>query len=189
MDIHKTLRQIANLQKLVHDTDIKVRQYLADRNRHPHPLHGELIERIRKYERQVSRCLRANRNAEVAMRMDNLMYSAMVHEQVWKRLFENASRAGMHESEAARVATVRQQAGSTHAAMSAAERRLIDKIYHISKKKWEQYGIEAAETREDLARRLLPEYQKMRREIPEGGKLGAVYDRHTHQVKLRVKKR
>ena len=187
METSEVISTIEQYQKKVHDTDIKVRQFLSDRKRYPHPLHEELIERIRQYERSVDRFLRANRNAEIELKMDNLLYSAMVHEKAWKRLFENAAHVGNHEIEAARAAAAQERTDDAQPALSTQEQRLIDKIYHIAKSKWDQYGIESAESKTELASRLIPEYQKIKEKIRTGKKLGVVYDKRSHRVKFKVK--
>jgi hypothetical protein len=65
--------------------DNRVRQYLSDRENHPHPFPEDLINEIRRYESEIHRLP----NTEVQIRLDSLMYSLLVHEQIWKRLFED----------------------------------------------------------------------------------------------------
>ena len=65
--------------------DNKVRQYLSDRQNHAHPFPEDLINEIRRYESEIHRLP----NSEVQLRLDSLMYSLLVHEQIWKRLFED----------------------------------------------------------------------------------------------------
>jgi len=65
--------------------DNRVRQYLSDRENHPHPFPEDLINEIRRYESEIHRLP----NTEVQLRLDSLMYSLLVHEQIWKRLFED----------------------------------------------------------------------------------------------------
>ena len=65
--------------------DNKVRQYLSDRENHPHPFPEDLINEIRRYESEIYRLP----NSEVQLRLDSLMYSLLVHEQIWNRLFED----------------------------------------------------------------------------------------------------
>ena len=65
--------------------DNKVRQYLSDRQNHAHPFPEDLIYEIRRYESEIHRLP----NSEVQLRLDSLMYSLLVHEQIWKRLFED----------------------------------------------------------------------------------------------------
>jgi len=49
-------------------------------------------------------------------------------------------------------------------------------------------GIEEIESREALAKRLLPEYQSARKSLKEGERISVVYDPESRRVKLTVKK-
>ncbi len=82
------------IQKLMHFKDQiivmdnKVRQYLSDRENHPHPFPEDLINEIRRYESEIHRLP----NTEVQLWLDNLMYSLLVHERIWQRLFEDDAK-------------------------------------------------------------------------------------------------
>lgn len=75
--------------------DNRVRQYLSDRKNETHPFPEDLINEIRRYESEVH----SLPNSEVQMRLDSLMYSLLVHEQIWQRLFEEEAQKEDEENE------------------------------------------------------------------------------------------
>ena len=79
------------IQKLIYYKDEinemhnKVTEYLSDRENRPHPFPEDLINEIRSFETVAHKVI----NSEVQLRLDSLMYSLLVHERIWKRLFED----------------------------------------------------------------------------------------------------
>jgi hypothetical protein len=88
-DYDAIIQELIDFKHQIVVMDNKVRQYLSDRENHLHPFPEDLINEIRRYESKIHRLP----NAEVQSRLDNLMYSLLVHEQIWKRLFEEDAKA------------------------------------------------------------------------------------------------
>jgi len=84
LDYDTVIQKLMYFKDQIVVMDNKVRQYLSDRENHPHPFPEDLINEIRRYESEIHRLP----NTEVQLRLDSLMYSLLVHEQIWKRLFE-----------------------------------------------------------------------------------------------------
>jgi hypothetical protein len=87
-DYDTVIRKLIDYKDQVIVMDNKVRQYLSDKENHLHPFPEDLINEIRRYESEIHRL----RNSEIQLRLDGLMYSLLVHEQIWKRLFEDDAK-------------------------------------------------------------------------------------------------
>ena len=179
------IRQIMAFQQQIRDTDTKVRQYLADRKKYPHPRQEELIQEIRRFEPKADLFLRAHRSTEVEMRLDGLLHSLVINEKVWKRQFEQAAHIDPAVMQAPNpVANHKPVESASNAPLATG--KLFDRLYAVSKKKWDQHGIAAPESKEQLAARLVPEYNKLRPQLQEGKKLSVVFDKKLQKVRLRV---
>lgn len=91
----KVIQKLIDYKNEIIVMDNRVRQYLADRKNEPHPFPEDLINEIRRYESEVH----SLPNSEVQLRLDSLMYSLLVHEQIWKRLFEDDANEDDEENE------------------------------------------------------------------------------------------
>ena len=180
------INRIIEFQQEIRDTDLRLRRYLSDRRENPHPRQEELIQQIRNFEPQVDRFLRANRNSEIEMRLDSLLHSLMVNERIWNRQFEEASHVDPTiKGEAPAPAADTTPAPQTRPLPPAA-RKLFGKLYEISSRQWDRQGIDARESKQDLARRLIPEYKQIRPLLGKGKKLSVVYDRRTQRIHLKA---
>ena len=65
---------------------------------------------------------------------------------------------------------------------------LVDKIFAYAQKKWTESGVVGAESKQQLAERLLPEYNAARKNLKKGEKISVTYDAGSNQVKIAVKK-
>jgi hypothetical protein len=83
-DPRSIIEQIKDYKRRIDVVDTRLRKYVQDRTKYPHPDHEKLIEEIRKYENRVYRI----RNSEVQMRLEGLMHSLMVHERIWRKLLD-----------------------------------------------------------------------------------------------------
>ncbi|RJQ53967.1 MAG: hypothetical protein C4530_17360 [Desulfobacteraceae bacterium] len=181
IDAQTTIQALKTYKAQITEMDRKVQLFLSDRQRHPYPKYQELIDEIRRFENGVYRIKFGFQNTEVHMRLDSLMHSLLVYEQAWKRLFER----DLENYQKGRSPSL----DSAPPEPPAEERHpLIDKVYAFARKKWAESGIEEIESREALAKRLLPEYQSARKSLKEGERISVVYDPGSRRVKLTVKK-
>lgn len=83
------INTLQNYKKKIIDMDCKVHLYLSDRQRYPYPGHVELINEIRAFESQLYGKRFGFANTEIELRLDGLLYSLLIFERHWKRLFED----------------------------------------------------------------------------------------------------
>ena len=79
------IQKLIYYKEQINEMHHKVTEYLSDRENHLHPFPEDLINEIRSYETEAHKVL----NSEVQLRLDSLMYSLLVHERIWKQLFED----------------------------------------------------------------------------------------------------
>ncbi len=78
------IKQLTELKHEIKRMDLKVHEFISDREKHRHPYPEGLADKIRKYERQIYR----SPSNEVKLHLDNLLNSLLTYENSWKRLFE-----------------------------------------------------------------------------------------------------
>ncbi len=76
--------QIGSLKSEILQMDDKIRDYVADREKNPHPFPEDLVSKIRDFERTAFR----TKNNEIQLRLDGLMNTLLVHNQYWIRSLE-----------------------------------------------------------------------------------------------------
>ncbi|NVL89769.1 MAG: hypothetical protein HWN69_02065 [Desulfobacterales bacterium] len=168
-DEDRIIQKLMDYQSQIREMDYSVKQYLSDRENNPHPLYEDLINEIRRFENEAHKI----RNTEIELRLDSLMYSLLVHEQDWKRWFdEDAAAPRKEHSESAG----RQDEKKANI--------LVDKVYAIAEKKWAEMGVTNTESKEDLAERICPIYMKA---LQEGQEVGFVYNKKTHRIQIKIK--
>ncbi len=82
-DPKEIIQNLVQYKKKISLMDLRVREFLSNREKHRHPNHEGLINEIRKYEKQIYRLS----NTEIQLHLDNLMSFLLTHEQSWKQLF------------------------------------------------------------------------------------------------------
>ncbi len=90
----ETAEIVDQLKEFTHEIkrmDMRVREFLSDREKYRNPNQEALIEKIRRYEKQVYR----NSNNEIQLHLDNLLSSLLTYEQSWKQMYQaDAQRRG-----------------------------------------------------------------------------------------------
>ena len=83
-DHDEIIQRLIYYQGQINEMHNKVTEYLSDRKNHAHPFPEDLINEIRDFETEAHKVI----NSEVQLRLESLLYSLLVHERIWKRLFE-----------------------------------------------------------------------------------------------------
>ena len=89
------IAKLKNYKKKISQTDYNVRLYVSDKKKYPHPNHEDLISEIKRFENQIYMV----RDTEVQLRLDSLMHSLLIHQQIWTRLFEQGLPGAKREDE------------------------------------------------------------------------------------------
>jgi len=185
LDSQTVIQAIKTYKNRVYEMDRRVKLFLSDRKRNRYPTHEELITEIRRFENRVHNVNYGFANTEVHMRLDGLMNSLYVNEQIWKRMFQQDSDA----YQKARAAPAESApAHAEEAEKGEQSNSLVDKVFAFARKKWAESGINGVESKEELGRRLLPEVRAARRKLKKGEKISVVYDADSRQVQIAVKK-
>lgn len=183
LDAQTVIQALKTYKNQIVEMDRKVQLFLSDRKRHRYPRHEELITEIRRFENRIYNINFGFANTEVQMRLDGLMNSLYIYEQAWKRLFERDS----DNYQKARAAAP--SPASEHAESKPEETHpLVEKVFAYAQRKWAEAGVNGVESKAELSKRLLPEYKAARKKLKKGEKISVVYDAHSQQVKIAVKK-
>lgn len=175
--VTEILHNIKNFKNQIQQMDQRIRLYISDRKKYRNPFPEDLVTKIRNYETQLHRYLKGFQNTEIELWLDNLMYSLLVHEKIWKRwLEEDSQRSG--------------QAGADDQSPdsdSGEYSPLIEKAFQLEKKQWSQLGVSGTETKEELADRLLRQYKEARNNLKSNEKIVLSYTSREHKVEIKVK--
>ncbi len=84
VEAEKIIKQLTELKHEIKRMDLKVHEFISDREKHRHPYPEGLVEKIRKFEKQIY----SNPSNEVKLHLDNLLNSLLTYDSNWKRLFQ-----------------------------------------------------------------------------------------------------
>ncbi len=161
MDIMQRRREVENqlavLLRQVEGMDNKIRNYLADRQKNPHPRHEDLIEKIQRFRIDPSITTKY-----LETLLDNLQWKVYYYKNAWNQLWVNAEakrREAFKQEQAA-------QAGPGHAENKGqAEDPFIysvDRLWEVQKEKLARLGENAEpERKEDFVRRIKQSYGRL----------------------------
>lgn len=169
LDEDRIIQKLMDYQNQIREMDYSVKQYLSDRTNNPHPLYEDLINEIRRFENEVHKI----RNTEIELRLDNLMYSLLIHERDWRRWFDEDAATPRNENP-----------GNSDTQVEKKVNILVDKVYTVVEKKWAELGVTNTESKEDLVERIRPICMKA---LKEGQEVGFVYDKKAHRVQVKIK--
>ncbi len=178
----EVISALSNFKKEVLDMDLKVKKFLADRKTVVNPNFQGLVDRIRKFENSIHNRRFGFANTEIHMRLDSLLHMILVHHRYWVRLFDEDGIG---------IGVVRKQiqdAGKPEQTkLTDKESKAVDKFYKLSKEKWENLDIDASESRDEMANRLMPQYNEAQKNLKPGQKVTFVYDSKTHKIQVKVR--
>jgi len=189
----QTRRKAAEMEisRLVHEiieVDKKVRFYLADRSRNPHPRHLDLIEKIQRYRIDPSI---SNRQLETLL--ENLQWKIFYYQQSWRQMWENAETGARkkqpHSPDAATRTAVKETA-QTVAEKDAGTRRSqysIDHLWDIQQEKLKAAGAAAVETKSAFSQRIAQEYKELISNRRNGQEVVLTFDPVEKKCRLNLK--
>jgi hypothetical protein len=83
-DAEDIIKHLTEFKYEIKRMDLKVHEFISDREKYRHPYPEGLTEKIRKYEKQVYR----SSSNEVRLHLDNLLSSLLIYERTWKQMFQ-----------------------------------------------------------------------------------------------------
>lgn len=84
------INHLQDYKKKIIDMDCRVRLYLSDRQGHPYPGYVDLVKEIRAFESRLHGKRFGFATTEIELRLEGLLYSLLIFERHWKRMFEEA---------------------------------------------------------------------------------------------------
>ncbi len=176
-------RELADLSRKVDEIDTKIRAYLADRQRNPHPRHTELIERVQGY-----RIDPAVFDKHLETMLDNLQWKIHYSRKAWQQLWdvaEKARRPGVIPGEEPST-----EAGDGDTLFQEKSRYSIDSLWEIQQGKLKQYGQHGqGESKVVFKERIINEYKNLSEKRKDGQEIVMTYDIDKERCRLDLKQR
>ena len=171
-EIGKIRRVIQEFDRLIEDMHRKVHKYLLDRKKNPHPRHEEFISKILNFK------IRGLKSRELEVRLDSVQFKAANRAKIWKQWFEDDSKGLFRKSDEDSVSQGTEKLGIS----------LMNQVYERTKENWAKFDVKEIESKENFIERILPTYNKARRDLNAGEKLTFIYDKEIHRVVIKIKK-
>ncbi len=174
-------KQISDLSRQVDEVDAKIRAYLADRQRNPHPRHLELIERVQGYHIDS-----AVLDKHLETLLDNLQWKIYYNKKAWYQLWENAEKARPGMAIPAGPQPAETQKGAD--LFQEKSQYSIDTLWEIQQQKLRQYGHEGTgESKAAFKERMINEYKALNEKRKEGQEIVMTYDIYEERCRLDLK--
>lgn len=182
--------EIFQLAKQIEEVDRKVRFYLADRSRNPHPRHLDLIEKIQRYRIDPTVSTR-----QLETLLENLQWKIFYYQQSWRQMWENADNARSKHplTEAAEAPSagakeaVADKAKAESDEISRRSQYSIDHLWSIQQEKIKSYGTAAHETRSAFNQRIAREYAALIHKKKKGQEIVMAFDPVEKKCRLDLK--
>lgn len=178
--------ELMNLLRQVEETDSRLRAYLADRERKPHPRHQELIEKVQSF--RIDRTV-ATRQLEAML--DNLQWKVYYYNRSWRQLWENAE--SMLRAQAHNNASKKSESKTSGEETGEAGRRgihSVDKLWDIQRDKRQKLGLHPEpEDKNAFVKRIKQQYGQLASGKKDDEEIVMTFDKAENRCTLEVKKR
>ncbi len=175
--------RIAELSRQVGEMDNKIRAYLADRQRQPHPRHLEFIQKVQNFHITPDV---TNRHLETLL--DNLQWKVYYHQRSWKQLWENSESARNMPPPASPEPRPPSVDAASRPDESSSSQYSIDNLWEIQKEKLRNYGIDTVdESKSQFKKRMISEYRKLNQSKAAGQEIVMSFDREEKKCRLEIK--
>ncbi len=189
MDIRKRRQEVENqlsqLLRQVESMDTKIRAYLADRQSQPHPRHGDLVERIRRFRIDPAISTR-----QLETMLDNLQWKVYYHNRAWNQLWENAEVRRRNERQKEFAAEQKDNSGKDGAARSDRPVYSVDRLWEVQKEKLGSLGENnEPEVKDDFVKRIKRRYGQLASDKKDNEEIYMTFDREQNRCTLEKRKR
>jgi len=171
-EIGNMRRVIQEFDRQIEDMHRTVHKYLLDRKKNPHPHHEEFISKILNFK------IRGVKSRELEVRLESVQFKAANRAKIWKQWFEDDSKGLFQKGDEDSVSQGTEKSGIS----------LMNQVYERTKENWAKFDIKEIESKEKFIERILPAYNKARRDLSAGEKLTFIYDKDIHRVVIKIKK-
>jgi len=171
-EIGKIRREILEFDRQIEEMHIKVHKYLLDRKRNPHPRHEEFVSKILNYK------IKGVKSRELEVRLESVQFKAANRAKIWKQWFEDDAKGLFRKSNEDSLSQGTEKSGIS----------LMNQVYERTKENWAKFDVKEIESKENFIERILPAYNKARRDLNAGEKITFIYDKDIHRVVIRIKK-
>lgn len=179
-NLEKQLREMARQVDIM---TVKIRAYLADRQRNPHPRHEDFIARVQSFYIQPGISTK-----QLDTLLDSLQWKVYYASRVWRQLWENAENAKRMEERAGRsypeeggkLAKSEKNKGSMYS---------VDKLWKVQQDRLKALGGNFSETKSDFLKRIKKEYGQLASGRKRGDEITMTFDEQAMRCTLKKKKK
>ncbi|MFW6052699.1 MAG: hypothetical protein ACOC8I_02185 [Desulfosalsimonas sp.] len=180
--------ELMAMRRKAEEMDAKIRAYLGDRERKPHPRHHEFIEKVQRY-----RIDPAASTKYLETMLDNLQWKVYYYSRAWRQLWDNADTARREREIREKSSTVAPGPSADQKSGSSVENRRIysvDRLWELQKQKLSALGDDpAVETKDGFVQRIKERYGKLASEKKQDEEIVMKFDKDTRRCTLSLKKR
>jgi hypothetical protein len=169
----------------INEMDQKIRFYLSDRQKNPHPRHIEFIEKIQRYriDPNVS-----NRHLESLL--DNLQWKIYYYQRAWNQMWENAEAAFRQSRQPVLETTPPPSPEPANASQSSSKSKpqySIETLWEVQLEKLKQNGVRPDESPLAFKQRMYHEYKELSMVRKDNQDVVMIYDAQNKKCKLDLK--
>ncbi|MFP3998436.1 MAG: hypothetical protein ACLFNW_00065 [Desulfobacterales bacterium] len=191
VNISQRRREIENelmaMRRQADEMDARIRAYLGDRERKPHPRHQEFIEKVQRY-----RIDPAASTKRLETMLDNLQWKVYYYSRAWRQLWENADAARRAQEISEKSTSAPSDGYVNQSGDSADNRRIysVDRLWEIQKQKISALGEESSvESKDGFVQRIKERYGKLASEKKQDEEIVMTFDKDSRRCTLTLKKR
>ncbi|RLB75330.1 MAG: hypothetical protein DRH24_19785 [Deltaproteobacteria bacterium] len=176
--------QIAALSRQTDEMDAKIRAYLADRSRNPHPRHFDLIDKVQKFK--IPGGL-ANKSLEGLL--DSLQWKVYYAQRAWQQMWQNAEAA----QRASKTTADTTKADASEVDMPEGQNQeksqySVDTLWEIQQEKLKTYGYDQSiETKSAFRNRMAEDYKRLSKDRRADQEIVMTFDKDEKKCLLGFK--
>jgi len=178
---------IIQLSRQVDEMEAKIRAYLGDRQRKPHPRHLDLVEKIQGYRLDPNIT-----NKHLVTLLDNLQWKVYYNKRAWKQIWENAE--ALERKEKMRTGPpLSERAPANHSdgeTLEDKEQYSVATLWAIQKDKLQTHGYSESDLKESkpaFKKRMFEEYKQLSSEKKSSQEIVMTFDKDSKRCKLSLK--
>ncbi|MCF8024411.1 MAG: hypothetical protein K9K82_02860 [Desulfobacteraceae bacterium] len=175
--------EIMSLRRQAEEMDARIRAYLADRERKPHPRHQEFIEKVQRYRIDPSVSTK-----QLETMLDNLQWRVYFYSRAWRQLWDNADAA--RRAQELRENTAPATSGGGAEERDSRRIYSVDRLWEIQQQKLSSMGEDSdVESREGFVGRIKKRYGELASEKKQNEEIVMTFDRTSRRCTLSLKKK
>lgn len=182
--------EIAALRRQTDEMDAKIRAYLADRTRKPHPRHFDLIDKVQKFKIPGGLV-----NKSLEGLLDSLQWKVYYAQRAWQQMWQNAEAARRAKGKMATVSdsapggdVSEPDADMPEEADQEKTQYSVDTLWEIQQEKLKTYGYDQSiETKSAFKNRMAKDYSELSKKRKAGQEIVMTFDKDEKKCRLGFK--